>query len=254
VDRKEFCQRFALSYGGYISLIIWAGIIERSCTEGQKTYYSELEAAMRKYIMDHRTEFLPEGVDAAVADQEAEQAALNPTGTKDSALQPGGEKPVAASRGLQWALDTFEAATKVATDSISGLFDIVSDLIGGFSFSKTTVLGIIILLLVVSNIYTIMTVGERRDNGRRQVIERRETERERWVGDAVKAFMQAQQSLQGATVEATSSIPVPPPPPQAVKLGEINADAKAELEELRNVATQLEERLSKIKSRLEQLD
>lgn len=208
---------------------------------------------MRKYIMDHRTEFLPEGVDAAAADQEAEQAALN-AGTKDSALQPGDEKPVAASRGLQWALDTFEAATKVATDSISGLFDIVSDLLGGFSFSKTTVLGIIILLLVVSNIYTIMTVGERRDNGRRQVKERRETERERWVGDAVKAFMEAQQSLQGATAEAASTIPVLPPPPEAVKLGEINADTKAELEELRNVATQLEERLAKIKSRLEQLD
>jgi hypothetical protein len=212
---------------------------------------------MRKYITNHRTEFLPEGVDAAAADQEAEQVALASPLTKDSALQPGGEKPVAASRGLQWALDTFEAATKVATDSISGLFDIVSDLVGGFTFSKTTILGIVIALLVVSNVYTILTVGERRDNGRRQVMERRETERERWVGDAVKAFMQAQQSLQATTISPIPTALPPqqqPSPSQAVGLGEIKADTKAELEELRNVAAQLEDRLAKIKARLEQLD
>ncbi|KIM31710.1 hypothetical protein M408DRAFT_327164 [Serendipita vermifera MAFF 305830] len=230
------------------------GIIERSCTDGQKTYYSELEAAMRKYITDHRTEFLPEGVDAAAADQEAEEAANQPA-KEVAPLQPTGEKPVAASRGLQWALDTFEAATKVATDSISGLFDIVSDMVGGLTFSKTTVLGFVIAFLVASNIYTILTAGQRREKGRQQVVERRETERERWVGDAVRAFMEVQQSLQAvAPTTAPTTQQQPSLPPQVTDSGHPVINAKAELEELRTVMTDLEERLAKIKSRLEQLD
>ena len=231
-------------------LIARAGIIERSCNDGQRAYYSELEASMRKYIAEHRSEFLPEGVDAAAADEEAEQV-LSPVAPKDATSQPGGEKPVATTRGLQWALDTFEAATKVATDSLSGLFDIVSDLAGGFTLSKTTVLGSVIALLVASNIYTIMAFGDRQDNGRRQTMERRVTERERWIAEAVRVFMQAQQSLQDATPEATSaSVPVS----QAIKLGEPKANVKTELEELRNVVMQLEERLVKIRSSLDELE
>ncbi|KAG8802230.1 hypothetical protein FRC16_010125, partial [Serendipita sp. 398] len=188
---------------------VWVGIIERSCMDGQRVYYSDLEAAMRQYIQEHRTEFLADGVDADAADNEAEaeEAALSPGTQKDkdaAALQPTGPKPVATSRGLQWALDTFEAASKVATDSLSGLFDIITDLIGGFTFSKTTVLGTIIALLVASNIYTILTVGERKDNARRHAVGRRETERERWVGDAVKAFIEAQQSLSITLVPPSS--------------------------------------------------
>lgn len=250
MDWEEFCQRFVQAIVWILSLTLRSGIIERSCTDGQKTYYAELETAMRKYISDHRTEFLPEGIDAAAADQEAEQAALNPPATKEGPLQPTGEKPVAASRGLQWALDTFEAATKVATDSISGLFDIVSDIVGGLTFSKTTVLGFVIALLIASNVYTILTVGERRESGRRQAVERKETERERWVGDAVKAFMQVQQSLQvGGTAP-----PPQPPLPSPINSGQVALDAKVELDDLRNVVAALEERLVKIKSRLEDLD
>lgn len=208
---------------------------------------------MRKYITEHRTEFLPEGVDAAAADKEAEKAALNPPERKET-LQPTGDKPVASSRGLQWALDTFEAATKVATDSLSGLFDIVSDMVGGLTFSKTTVLGFIIALLIISNVYTIMTVGERRENGKRQIVERRETERERWVGDAVKAFMQAQQSLHAVEPIATPASRQPLLPPQPANSGEVTVDVKTELDDLRNVVAALEERLDKVKSRLGQLD
>lgn len=221
------------------------GIIEKSCGDGQKTYYSDLETAMRKYISEHRTEFIPEGVDAdAVEEAQAEEAALNASTPKDGGLQPTGPKPVATSRGLQWALDTFEAASKVTTDSISGLFDIISDLIGGFSFSRTSVLSIIIALLVASNIYTILTVGERRETGKRQVEERRETERERWVGDAVKAFMEAQQSMNGT------------PTSTAVPTGATNQPRHKEsaivqeLERLRGLVERLEARVAS----LEQVD
>lgn len=207
---------------------------------------------MRKYIADHRTEFLPEGVDADEADAEAaaEEAAISPVTPKEGGLQPTGPKPVATSRGLQWALDTSEAAWKVASDSISGLFDILSDLSGNVNLSGTSVLVIVIVLLVLSNVYTIMTMGERRETGRKVAKERRETERERWVGDAVKAFMQVQQSLSEASLPSAS----PPPATTQAQLAPASADTKAELEELRRIATQLEERLASIKSRLDQLD
>ncbi|PVF93814.1 hypothetical protein CPB86DRAFT_789686 [Serendipita vermifera] len=234
------------------------GIIEKSCGDGQKTYYAELEAAMRKYISEHRTEFLPEGVDAAAADQEAEEEGmLSPTTPKEpSTLQPTGPKPVATSRGLQWALDTFEAASKVATDSLSGLFDIISDLVGGLSFSRTTVLGFVILLLVISNIYTIMTSGQRRETGRRHAAERKENERERWVGDAVRAFMEVQQSLYGIPTPAIPSAAATalPTSSSANQASVSQVDLKAELQELRDLVGALEERLNRVKSRLDELD
>jgi hypothetical protein len=208
---------------------------------------------MRKYIAEHRTEFLPEGVDpAAAAREELEEAILSPTTPKE--LQPTGPKPVATSRSLQWALDTFEAASKVATDSISGLFDIVSDIIGGAGgLSKTSVLGTVIVLLLASNIYTIMTTGERRENGKRQVVERRETERERWVGDAVKAFIQAQQSLNSPPISA-SPVFTGSDGHTSGPVGAARPDARTEVEELRRMVIQIEEHLTSIKSRLEELD
>ncbi|KAG8813778.1 hypothetical protein FRC17_001432 [Serendipita sp. 399] len=240
------------------------GIIEKSCSDGQRGYYADLDAAMRQYIHEHRTEFLAEGMDADAADNEAqaEEANLSPPSTKDAAvLQPTGPKPVATSRGLQWALDTFEAASKVATDSLSGLFDIISDLLGGFTFSRTTVLGAIIALLVASNIYTILTVGERKENARRHAVERRETERERWVGDAVKAFMQAQQSLNSALAAApTASVVIvegdpntasPQQPSSTPSASAADDDEpESEIARLSRLVAQLEARVA----RLEQLD
>lgn len=243
------------------SLFLCPGIIEKSCGDGQKTYYADLETAMRKYITDHRTEFLPEGVDPDAADQEAavEEAAINPITPTDSGLQPTGPKPVAASRGLQWALDTTEATWKVTSDSLSGLLDILSDLVGNLNFSGTTVLSFIIVLLVISNVYTILTMGERRETGRRAAAERRESERERWVGDAVKAFMQAQQSLNAGltpslTSAATATTSTAQLPSAAVTISPPVQETRAELDELRRLAVLLEERLDKIKARLDQLD
>ena len=251
VDWQELYQR-CVSFSFYDSSDVWIGIIERSCNDGQKTYYSDLDAAMRKYIAEHRTEFIPEGVDADAVDEEvqAEEAALSPTTPKDGGLQPSGPKPVAASRGLQWALDTFEAASKVATDSISGLFDIISDLLGGFSFSKTTVLSIIIALLVLSNVYTILTVGERREAGKRQVVERRETERERWVGDAVKAFMEVQQSINGPLTPSPTPTGVTTQSPVSPHSRTEGTAVVEELEKLRGLMERLEARVA----RLEQVD
>ena len=41
-------------------------IIERSAIDGQKVYHSDLEKAMRLYIQEHQSEFLPEGIEPIV--------------------------------------------------------------------------------------------------------------------------------------------------------------------------------------------
>ncbi|KIJ05675.1 hypothetical protein PAXINDRAFT_122092, partial [Paxillus involutus ATCC 200175] len=38
------------------------GLIEKSAIEGQKVYYSDLDKAMRMYIQEHQSEFIPEGI------------------------------------------------------------------------------------------------------------------------------------------------------------------------------------------------
>jgi hypothetical protein len=43
------------------------GIIEKSCIDGQKTYHIDLDKAIRGYIQNHLSEFVPEGITEAEA-------------------------------------------------------------------------------------------------------------------------------------------------------------------------------------------
>ncbi len=98
-----------------------AGIIERSAIDGQKVYHGELEKAMRAYIQDHKSEFLPEGIDAAVIVEPPPEAAtagpiiagvyVEPTEEKDiSDEQSKRRERERNARSLQWAYDTFDGA------------------------------------------------------------------------------------------------------------------------------------------------
>ena len=246
------------------------GLIEKGAGEGQLKYYKDLEVAMRKYIAENRKEFLPEGVDAAAADHEAEveEAALSPTAVEHPDLIAGRGLLVSAqspsSRGLQWALDTFEGASKVAKDSFTGALDIIGDAISGLdvtsvSFSRTTFLAITVLVLIISNVYTILTMGDREAIGRRKALEKRGEEREKWVGEAVRAFLEVQQSMSEAAT-STPSLPSPdattpllearPTMPIPTALGDI----KAEIKSLVEAADALEHRIAALKNQLEELD
>ena len=57
------------------------GIIEKSALDGQKTYHADLEKAMRQYIHEHQSEFVPEGIDVAAVEEaeSAQQAAEAPS-------------------------------------------------------------------------------------------------------------------------------------------------------------------------------
>ena len=278
VDWEELYQRYGLFFYrdlGQVSDSDHIGIIEKSVIEGQLGYYKALELAMRKYIAENRKEFLPEGVDAAAADHEAEveEAALSPAVAEHTDLIAGGGLPVPSSRGLQWALDTFEGASKVAKDSFTGALDIIGDVISGLDTSsapvtRTTILTVTVIVLLISNVYTILTMGDMEAKGRRKALEKRGEEREKWVGEAVRAFIEAQRSMSmsdAAMVSSASSASSPllgvaaatpvleastimPPVPTAL------ADVKAEVKSLVEAADALERRIALLKNQLEELD
>ena len=280
VDWEELHQRYGLFFYrdlGQVSDSDYIGIIEKSVIEGQLSYYKALDLAMRKYIAENRKEFLPEGVDAAAADHEAEveEAALSPAVAEHADLIAGGGLPVPSSRGLQWALDTFEGASKVAKDSFTGALDIIGDVISGLDTSsatitRTTILTVTVIVLLISNVYTILTMGDVEAKGRRKALEKRGEEREKWVGEAVRAFIEAQRSmsmseaamLATASPSSLSSPPlgvaaatpvleastIVPPVPTAM------ADVKAEVKSLVEAVDALERRIAVLKNQLEELD
>ncbi|KAF4612364.1 hypothetical protein D9613_004350 [Agrocybe pediades] len=178
------------------------GIIERSAIDGQKVYHTELEKEMRSYIQAHKSEFLPEGVDAAAVAEPAPatgDAAAGTTATQ--ADEKGGtttedekrRERERNARGLQWAYDTFDGAWQVAKRSTKGALELVRD--AWDQSSSTTILWFVIVLLVMSNVWTLLRSGRRGEKEKDRWIEvdrkievRRAEERERWVQSVVSAL------------------------------------------------------------------
>ncbi|KAK7695211.1 hypothetical protein QCA50_002401 [Cerrena zonata] len=165
------------------------GIIEKSCIDGQKTYHAELESAMRAYIHEHQSEFIPADVDiAAVEEAEAQvevakSAAAESTVTQEEARK--NREKERNRRGLQWAYDTFEGAFGVAKQSTEGAIELLRD--AWDQSSMNTILYFVIVILVISNIWTLAMMGQREEVGRRKELKRTE-EREKWVQGIVTAL------------------------------------------------------------------
>lgn len=170
------------------------GLIEKSAIDGQKVYHSDLDKAMRMYIQEHQSEFIPAGVDpTAVAPVEPLSPVIevtNPTllggssGMSDAAARKAREHE-RNRRGLQWAYETFDGAYGVATRSTFGALELVKE--AWEQSSSMTILYFVIVILVFSNLWTLMLVGQREEAGRRKEAKRTE-EREKWVQDVVSGL------------------------------------------------------------------
>jgi hypothetical protein len=169
------------------------GIIERSAIDGQKVYHGDLEKAMRAYIQEHHSEFVPEGaleaaeeeVEAVAEDlsreliEDAHDAEKSAEELKEQERQREKERN---QRVWQWAWDTCEGAFGVAKNSTKTILDLISD--AWDQSSSTTILYFVISILVVSNLYTLIRMGKKEEVGRRKEILKAE-ERERWVQSVV---------------------------------------------------------------------
>ncbi|KAL0069461.1 hypothetical protein AAF712_003494 [Marasmius tenuissimus] len=161
------------------------GIIERSAIDGQKTQYTELDRAMRAYIKEHQSEFLPDGVDLAqatpAASQEVDAAAAATTTTEgggDVPPTPKERERERNQRAFQWAWDTFDGAFNVAKTSAKGAIELIWD--AWDQSETTTMLYFVIVGLVLSNVWTWFSVSSLNSGsvGKRELRELRELRRE----------------------------------------------------------------------------
>ncbi|KAF9038283.1 GRAM-domain-containing protein [Hymenopellis radicata] len=159
------------------------GIIERSAIDGQKVYVTALEKAMRGYIKDHQTEFVPEGVDPAAIAPEDVAAAANP----DEAAEPDLKQleHERNQRAFQWAWDTFEGTMSVARQSVKTALELIRE--AWDQSSSTTILYFIIVFLVISNIYTLIRMGKKEELGRRKALKTTD-DNEKWIHGVVTAL------------------------------------------------------------------
>ncbi|GAA5821279.1 hypothetical protein JCM11251_004550 [Rhodosporidiobolus azoricus] len=130
------------------------GIITSSAIDGQKTYHTDLEKAMRTYITTHRNEFVEEG-------QDPDSESLAPSGHEgDDGARTGPGSPIGGGAGA----GDFPTP---GTNSASSLPPYLSFLNPVWSLlepsleqlaqqsPKTLLLGLILAILVLSNIWTL---------------------------------------------------------------------------------------------------
>lgn len=249
-----------------------SGIIERSAIDGQKVYHSDLEKAMRSYIQEHQTEFLPEGVEAAaVALTEEPEPTTGTAGATpgDDKHQPTPEELKQRerernARGLQWAWDTFDGTYQVAKRSTKGALELIRD--AWDQSTSTTILWFVIVTLVLSNVWTMLRMGSTKADAVKKLEARKVEDREKWVQSIVTALWdemshgkeKATSVLQSATSianeSATSVLGVvvhPTPTAQEVLTPHTSLEGlKAEVKQLQDTLNAVEERVKTIKDSL----
>ncbi|GAC99187.1 hypothetical protein PHSY_006787 [Pseudozyma hubeiensis SY62] len=147
-------------------------IIDKASLDGQKQYYKELDEAVRKYLTDHTSEFKEEGDDAAAVEEIARAATPGPNNRKGGggAGDAGGASTEGAggnSSGSNGGSSASGGASGGVLGSITApimdAFGMVGDLLGGAlemvgieggDSLKSLGFGLLIFVLLISNIYT----------------------------------------------------------------------------------------------------
>lgn len=225
---------------------------------------------MRAYIAAHRVQFVPEGVEVVVVEPPVEARPTTP-----GAVPIVGEKPTSSEeeskrreiernqRGLQWAWDTAMGAWKVAKESTAGALDLVGD--AWEQSSATPILYFVIVVLIISNLWTLVMVGRREEVGRRKEMKKIE-EREKWVQSIVTGLWEELAAgrgplypgageglglgvggLGGVLHPSLNPIPVP----TAIY---ISGDWKHETDEINRALDVIEERVTRLRNSLKDLD
>jgi len=212
---------------------------------------------MRLYIQEHQTEFIPAGLDPAsvvvAVVQGGGAVATTPTGPalpqNEAAARKEREKEREQERNqrsLQWAYDTFEGALSVGRQSASVAIELVRD--AWDQSSTSTTLYFLIALLVLSNLWTLLLVGQREESGRRKEIRKVEGEREKWVQGIVTALWE--ELAAGRQPGA-----LPPPAQQQLPVSvQLPESWKEEVAELLGALNAVEERVQLIRQSLADLD
>ena len=157
---------------------------------------------MRTYIQEHQSEFLPEGVEAAAIPVIDELPTPTPAGVPSEDHLPTPEELKQRerernARGLQWAWDTFDGAYQVAKRSTKGALELIKD--AWDQSTSTTILWFLIVILVLSNLWTLIRMGSNRAEAARKLEVRKVEEREKWVQSIVTALWEELSTTNGGT-------------------------------------------------------
>jgi hypothetical protein len=198
---------------------------------------------MRGYIHEHRSEFVPEGISLdEVAPAEARVSTEEPTSAMDDGRRREHERN---QRSLQWAYDTFEGAFKVAKQSTSGALELVRD--AWDQSTSTTILYFVIVLLVFSNLWTLIRMGKKEEIGRRKEMKKVE-EKERWVQSIVATLWDELAAAKGINPEAAGISR------GSIRLPGLEQDIKAEVAALHDALNSVEERVRGLRESLSLVD
>ncbi|EJC98764.1 uncharacterized protein FOMMEDRAFT_149108 [Fomitiporia mediterranea MF3/22] len=220
-------------------------MINSSAVDGQKKYHSDLEKSMRRYIAAHKNEFVPEGMEE-MAEAPITIEAVGPANTEETAIQVPLTQEEADrkrehernQRATQWAFDTVMGAYKVAKQSTIVALDLVSD--AWDQSTITTILYFLIVLLVFSNIWTFLKVGQREEVGRRKEMIKIE-EQKKWVASIVAALAEERSPKQPSDFIS-----------RVVPSGE--AEWSTELSDLNKALDNVEGRVQQLRRSIQDLD
>lgn len=215
---------------------------------------------MRAYIHAHQSEFIPEGIDPAALTAEAAAPSPEETFAADAAPKEvvteeerKRREKERNQRGLQWAWDTFEGAAQVAKQSTKGALELIKD--AWEQSTSTTILIFLIVILVLSNIWTLIRMGSREEAGRRKELRKAE-EREKWVQSVVTALWD--EVAAGKREPALMAGQVPPHGGQLVAgplpVSTTPGNWKAELEYLHQTLDSVDARVKTIRESLSSLE
>lgn len=217
-------------------------MINSSAIEGQKTYHIALEKAMRKYIAEHKNEFTIAGMEEVPEEPvvEIESPETNGDATKPAEMDPKRREQERNQRATQWAFDTLMGAWKVAKQSTIVAIDLVSD--AWDQSSSTTILYFVIVLLVISNLWTFLAVGRREEIGRRK--EMLKVEEQKKLVTTIVAALWEEQRIAGRRPGEALLGPVPT----------ARDSWKEDIGEVNRALDLVEERIAHLRTSLQDLD
>jgi len=210
------------------------GIIEKSCIEGQRQYHDDLDVGMRAYMKAHPTEFA--GAPGTTEDP-TEPTQDNDKSTNAESGQTEAEAYAAKARRkrqeqdltyFQAALDSFVSGIKAFYTGLKIIFDTIGDLLSNTPLSKEVWMGLVIVLLVLSNLYTYFKGGTREE---RSVRRMKRVEGNDEMAEALRVLMRAQTGGSGK---------------KGKNVGSLDEEAR----ELRRIVGEVEDRLESLKASL----
>lgn len=198
---------------------------------------------MRTYIKEHVTEFAGEGgVDAEDdVDTIASADGKQPTAAEDYAASTRRERQNADLSALNWSIDAVVSGAKTIGGGLWGVLESIGDLIGSVPINKETALIGLILILLVSNLWTFFFLTTSGDSTSRRAKRHRlqQTYEADDVAEAMRLLLG--EHHRSVSPRETTAVALKTPLEEANELLVVLADVEAQVSRIRATIAGLNE-------------